>query len=389
VENGKCKILFVCGGSAGHINPALAIAEELRKKKPDAEILFIGADKTLEKRLIPKAGFQLENIKMSGLRRGFSPKDIKHNIKTGINLISAGIKADKMLKKFRPDAVIGTGGYICYPVIKRAAKRKIPTYILEPNAYPGLTVRMLEKTVDMIFVTYKEIESRFSKPGNVVYTGTPIRSEFMEAVNETSDERENEKQLVISYWGSVGASEMNNKIIDFITRNVKEQRFNHIHATGIGGSANNVSSIDKMKEMLRSLGITEIDTPFADIREYIDDMPSVLSKADIVLTRAGASTIAELTTTGTPAILIPSPNVTENHQEENARQLQNAGGVVMVLENECTGDKLFDTVAELLGDKNKLQDMASALKKQSVPDSASRIIDIVISNLNENSKERA
>ena len=154
MENGKWKILFVCGGSAGHVNPALAIAEEFRKRLPEAIILFIGADKTLEKRLIPNAGFQLENIKMSGLRRGFSPGDILHNVKTVLNLISASLKANKLLKEFSPDAVIGTGGYICYPVLKRATKRRIPTFLLEPNAYPGLTVKMLDKAVDKIFVTY-------------------------------------------------------------------------------------------------------------------------------------------------------------------------------------------------------------------------------------------
>ncbi|MCL2661878.1 MAG: UDP-N-acetylglucosamine--N-acetylmuramyl-(pentapeptide) pyrophosphoryl-undecaprenol N-acetylglucosamine transferase [Oscillospiraceae bacterium] len=374
------KFLFVCGGSAGHINPALAIAEELRKKIYDAEILFVGADKTLEKRLIPKAGFQLTNINMSGLSRGFSPSDIAHNIKTALNLFTASFKADKLLKEFNPDVIIGTGGYICYPVIKRATKKGIPAYILEPNACPGLTVKMLDKAVDGIFVTYKGIERRFSRPEKVVYTGTPLSSEFNKHVNEKEERQSNEKPLVVSYWGSVGATEMNNKIINFIARNSQEQKFNHIHATGIG------DSMKRMKEKLEGLGIKEVNAPLIDIREYIDNMPEVLIRADLALTRAGASTIAELKATGTPAILVPSPNVTENHQEENALKMQNTGGAVMITENDCNGDVLFDMVTAILNNKSKLQEMARSQKSQSVQDSASRIIDIVTGRLSDSIK---
>jgi len=380
------KFLFVCGGSVGHIHPALAIAEELSRRSPDAKILFVGADKALEKRLIPKAGFKLINIKMSGLRRGFSLKDIAHNIKTTKNLFFAGFKANKLLKDFNPDAVIGTGGYICYPVIKNAAKKSIPAYVLEPNACPGLTVKMLDKTVDKIFVAYKGIENRFSRPEIVVYTGTPLRSEFTQPVTDRDNGQPGEKPFVVSYWGSTGATEMNKKIIDFMARNSKEQKFNHMHAAGISGSATNasiVTNVGKMREKLERIGIKEVNAPLIDIREYIENMPAVLKRADLVITRAGASTIAELTTTGTPAIFIPSPNVTENHQEENARQLQNAGGAVMILENECTGDVLYDTVTGILSDKNKLQEMADIQMSQSVPDSASKIIDIITDDLSE------
>jgi UDP-N-acetylglucosamine--N-acetylmuramyl-(pentapeptide) pyrophosphoryl-undecaprenol N-acetylglucosamine transferase len=380
------KMLFVCGGSAGHINPALAIAEEICNRSSDAEILFVGADKILEKRLIPEAGFRLENIKMSGLRRGLSPGDISHNIKTALNLFFAGFKVNKLMSEFKPDVVIGTGGYICYPVIKNAAKKRIPAYILEPNAYPGLAVKMLDKAVEKIFVTYKGIESRFRKPDKVIYTGTPLRSEFTKVVIDADKEKLSEKPLVVSYWGSVGAAGMNNKIIDFIVRNSEEKKFNHIHATGIGGNPGVDLNAEKMKEKLRSLGIKEINAPLIDIREYIENMPEVLKRADLVLTRSGASTIAELTATGTPAILVPSPNVTENHQEENARQMQNAGGAVMFLENECTGEELFNAVISILNDKNKLQDMANSQKSQSVPDSASRIVDIVMGSLIEKSE---
>jgi len=365
------KFLFVCGGSAGHINPAIAIAEEMRKRLPESDILFVGADKTLEKRLVPEAGFELVNINMSGLRRGFSVRDVVHNMKTAKNLITASFKSAKLLKKYKPDAVIGTGGFICYPVIKKAARLKIPTFILEPNAYPGLTVKLLSAIVDKVFVTYKGLEDRYKCPERVVYTGTPLKSEFFSLEMNTGFDYDT-KPLVISYWGSVGAANMNKKILDFIKRNYEEQKFNHIHATGISGSA------DKMKEDLMKIGIKEVKAPTIDIREYIDDMPKIMSAASVVLARSGASTIAELTAMGKPAVLIPSPNVTENHQEENAKQLQNVGGTFMILENECTGETLYNTVVSMLDDKNELERMSGLQKSLSVHDAAARIVEIVL-----------
>jgi len=367
------RFLFVCGGSAGHINPAIAIADQVRDKQPESEILFVGAGKILEKRLIPEAGYNLINIKMSGLRRGISPGDIIHNIKTARNLFTANIKAAKLLKTFKPDAVIGTGGYICYPVLKKAAKRKIPTFILEPNAYPGLTVRMLSSYVDKIFVTYPGLENRFNRPECVVYTGTPLKKEFFDNIAPASQipNEKAVKALVISYWGSHGAIGMNNNILGFIKKNIEENSFNHIHATGVS------SSPEEMLTRLEKMGVTQSKAPIADIREYIDDMPSVMKTADLVISRAGASTIAELTALGKPAILVPSPNVTENHQEENAKQLQKNGGAKMILEKDCTGEMLYKTVMDLLDDKEALNKMIKAQKSLSIPNASEKIVDIV------------
>ena len=371
------KFLIVCGGSAGHINPAIAIAEELHKKSPEFEILFAGAGKTLEKRLIPEAGFDLVNIKMSGLRRGFSPRDILHNIRTIWNLFTAGFRSAKLLKEFKPNAVIGTGGYISYPVLRKARAKGIRTYVLEPNASPGLAVRMLSGIVDKIFVTYKDTEDKYKHPKRVIYTGTPLRSGFLSSNVITENAAlyttgKSDVPIVVSFWGSVGATGMNNKIFDFIERNVKEDKFKHIHAAGISGNA------EAMKERLKNLGVTEAAATLVDIREYIDDMPSVMGEADIIISRSGASTIAELTAIGRPAILIPSPNVTENHQEENARQLQKAGGAVMILEKDCTGDTLFEVVSSLLENKEGLKKMSDALKSLLVSDATARIVDTVL-----------
>jgi len=364
--------LFVCGGSAGHINPALAIASRLRRTLPESDILFVGADKLLENRLVPDAGFDLVNIKMSGLRRGFSAADIIHNLKTARNLTAAKFKSAGLIKKYKPAAVIGTGGYICYPVLKKAAKRGIPTFVLEPNAYPGLAVRMLSAFVDKVFVTYKGLENRYKRPERVVYTGTPLRNEFFTIESSPTANGRKEKPLIVSYWGSLGATGMNKMILTFIEMNLKDGRFNHIHATGVDGSA------EMMIKQLESRGVSGISAPAADIREYIEDMPSVMKSADIIISRAGASTIAELTALGKPAILIPSPNVTENHQEENARELQKAGGVLMIKEKECTGEILYNTVLSLIDNIAELDKMSKAQMLLSVPDAADKIVDIVL-----------
>jgi len=370
--------LIVCGGSAGHINPAIAIAEEFRTKLPDSDILFVGSDKKLEKKLIPEAGFNIVNIRMTGLKRSFKPTDLLYNLNTLKNIITAKSKSKKLLETKKPDAVIGTGGSLCYPVIKMASKLKIPSYILEPNAYPGLAVKMVSGVVDNVFVTYKGFEDRYKKPERVIYTGTPVRKGFLEVKENIGGAQQGSKQTVLSYWGSMGAANMNNIIADVIVKNIREQKFNHIHAAGVSGG------LELIKKRLQENGKLTSAAPVADIREYIDDMPSVMRKADLIISRAGASTIAELAATGKPAILIPSPNVTENHQEENAKIIQAAGGAVMILEKECTGETLYSKIVSILEDNNELEKMSLMQKSLSVITAASTIFDIVNKKCSEN-----
>ncbi|MCL2408693.1 MAG: undecaprenyldiphospho-muramoylpentapeptide beta-N-acetylglucosaminyltransferase [Oscillospiraceae bacterium] len=363
--------LFVCGGTAGHINPALAIADELRGVMPDAKILFVGAGMDLENRLIPQAGYDLVNIKMTGLRRGFSLGKVVHNIKTAKNLVSAGAAAGRIIRDFKPNAVIGTGAYICYPVLKKAAKMGIPTFIHESNAVPGLANKLLSAKVDKVLVSFPNLEKQFKRPERVVFTGTPVRKEFIIAAEQKG--RQNTKPLVVSFFGSLGAARMNEFMAEFINCNLDEMPFNHIHATG-GGSGN----VDKMKARLKTLGAPAEHPQGVEIREYIDNMPSVMALADIILCRAGAMTIAELTVLGKPAILVPSPNVTNNQQEENAKQLQKYGGVVMILEKDCNGEKLYDAVLAILNDKEKLKNMSEAQKTLGMPNAAKKIVELII-----------
>lgn len=367
--------LFVCGGTAGHINPALGIAAEMRLRIPDCKILFVGSGRELEKRLVPKAGFHLVNIKMSGLKRGFSPDAVVYNLKTVKNLATASFESANLLRRLKPDAVIGTGGYICYPVMRKASKKGIPTFVHEPNAHPGLAVKMLSAFADKIMVTFPGLEEQYKHPSRVIFTGTPLRDGFLTENDTAENGSTKEKPVVVSFWGSLGARRMNELMTEFIKMNIENKSFFHVHATGKGG----------MEDMLRRLkkhGVSETGSAYADLREYIDDMPSVMKAADILICRAGASTIAELTAMGKPAILVPSPYVADNHQDVNAEQLQKAGGALMLREKDCTGELLYNEVTTLLKDTEKLEKMIQNQKSLAVADAASRIADIIIADIN-------
>ena len=365
--------LFACGGTAGHINPALAIAEELRKLRPDSGILFVGAGREMEKRLVPKAGYELVNIRMSGLRRGFSPEDMLHNVKMLRNLAAAGNETVEIIKRFGPHAVIGTGGYICYPVLKKAAHMGIPTLIHESNAAPGLTTKLLSAIVDKVLVSFPGIEDIYRRPERVVFTGTPVLGGFETWASSSNGEKPEGEKLVVSFWGSLGAERMDETIAEFIKLNVDNGAFNHLHSTGKAGGA------AEMRNRLTRIGVPEVLPQGIEIKEYIDNMSLVMAKADVVLCRAGGSTIAELTALGKPAVLIPSPYVANNEQEKNARQLQKAGGAIVLDEKNCSGKTLFDTVVSLLSDSDMLRRMSDAQNALGVHNAAERIAELVIS----------
>jgi len=364
--------LFVCGGTAGHINPALAIASRLQSIRPDARILFVGAGKSLERKLIPGAGFHLVNIRMGGLRRDFSPDSFVYNMNTVRYLSTAGVKARELIGRFSPDAVIGTGGYICYPILRKASQMGIPTLVHESNAVPGLTTKLLSASADMVLTSFQGLERLYRRPERVIFTGTPIRGGFAAASAGCGTAVSNEKPLIVSFWGSLGAERMNETMTDLIRINAKTMLFDHIHAAGKNGG------VTIMKHRLRQAGGPEELPPGIEIREYIDDMQSVMAKADIVICRAGGSTIAEVAVSGKPAILIPSPYVTNNQQVENAKQVQKAGGAVLIQEKDCTGEVLYDVISLLLADREKLGRMSAAQRAMGVPDAAERIARLIL-----------
>jgi len=362
--------LIVCGGTAGHINPGLCIAEELKSRLPDSKILFIGADRDMEKRLIPAAGFDLINLKMSGIKRGIKPSDIIHNIKTIKNVLKAKSTVKKILKSTKPNVVIGTGGYVCYPVLKAAAKAKIPTLIHESNAAPGMTVKLLSGIVDKVMITYPGYEKYYKRPERLVLTGCPLRKEFFDFSETISNTDSSDKPLIVSFWGSLGSEIMNKNMAQFIKRNLEEKSFFHIHAAG--------NSLDILTKSLASLDITETQAPYADIRKYIDNMPLIMKSADLVLCRAGAITLAELITLGKPCILIPSPYVPDNVQTINAGQLEKAGAARMITEDKCSGELLYDEALKLINNKTALSSMSEASLKMSAKNATSDIVDLIL-----------
>jgi len=364
------KLIFVCGGTAGHVNPAIAIAKGIGDRAPGSEILFIGAGRELEKRLVPEAGFELKNIKMSGIKRGIKPGDLIYNAKTLKNTLAASFTAAKLIREFKPHAVIGTGGYICYPVLKKAAQMQIPTFIHESNAYPGMTVKMLSSVVDKVLVAFKGYEDMYRKPERVIFTGTPLRKEFYEAAKAPGNEGSKDKPLIVSFWGSLGAERMNEMMLELIGMNAVSKRFRHIHATG--------SDPAEMKKKLSNSGLTEIAPPMLDLRQYIDDMPSVMKAADVILCRAGGITTAELIALGKPCILVPSEYVPDNVQPTNAEQLRKAGGAIVISEKECSGKLLFETLSFLLDDPDELGKMSNAQKTLSSSNATEKVIDIVL-----------
>lgn len=367
------RFLFTCGGTAGHINPALAVAGRIAMAAPDSEFLFIGAEGRMETDLVPRAGYEIRAVKITNLHRSFKPADIKHNLATVKNVITATGEAKRIIREFKPDVAVGTGGYVCYPVLKAASELGVPTAVHESNAVPGLTTKMLEGAVDTIMVGFEESRANYKHPDRVVVTGTPVRVDFLSA-DKALAKRElgipADRPLVASVWGSLGAAHMNEIMTDFIVRACAKPFFNLIHSAGKAGYSKMKDALEREKPDYARLGM--------DVRDYIYDMPRVMAAADLVLCRAGASTLAELAAMGKPAILVPSPNVTNNHQERNARVLEEAGAARLMLEQEFTADSLLGLVSELLQRPERLGEMSQKMRGLGVPDATDRIADIVL-----------
>ncbi|HIS44293.1 MAG TPA: UDP-N-acetylglucosamine--N-acetylmuramyl-(pentapeptide) pyrophosphoryl-undecaprenol N-acetylglucosamine transferase [Candidatus Scatomorpha merdigallinarum] len=367
------KFLFTCGGTAGHINPALAVAGAIKEAMPDSEFLFVGAEGRMETDLVPRAGYEIRTVRITNIHRGFSAEDIKHNLNTLKNVVTSTGQAKQIIREFQPDAAVGTGGYVCYPVLKAAHAMGVPTAVHESNAVPGLTTKMLEGVVDTVMVGFEESRANYKHPERVVVTGTPVRGEFMHA-DKLAARRElglpEDKPLVASVWGSLGAGHMNEIMTDFIIRACANPFFGVVHSTGKAWYQKMTSTLEREKPGYDKLGM--------DVREYIYDMPLVMAAADLVMCRAGASTLAELTAMGKPAVLIPSPNVTNNHQEKNARVLADAGAAKLLLEPDFTADSLLGLVSELLHHPEQLDVMSEKMRALGVPDATGRIAGIVL-----------
>lgn len=367
------RFMFACGGTAGHINPAIAVAGRLRELMPDCEILFVGADGHMEADLVPRSGYDIVTLKVTNISRSKSLSGIIHNFKSIVNVIAATIKAKKLIKKFKPDVVVGTGGYVCYPVLKAASSLGIPTAVHESNAVPGLTTKMLSGVVNKIMLGFNESRKYYKHQEKTAVTGTPVRGEFAAYSKESAKAElgiDVNKPLVVSVWGSLGAANMNAVMCDFIKLAGKNAGFNLIHSAGTNG-------YEKMMTTLQET-VPDFENNGMDVREYIYDMPRVMAAADLVLCRAGASTVSELTYMHKPTIFVPSPYVTNNHQFKNAKVIEDARGARIFEEGSFEASELLEEVKRILSSEKEMKIMSEAMEKLSRPEATDIICEQVL-----------
>ncbi|MBQ9083935.1 MAG: undecaprenyldiphospho-muramoylpentapeptide beta-N-acetylglucosaminyltransferase [Clostridia bacterium] len=363
------RILFTGGGTAGHINPALAVAGHARDHEKNIEILFIGSKGGMEERLVPQAGFELKTVPVSGFRRKLNMEGIKHNLKAIRQVFEASKASEKILREFKPDICVGTGGYVCGPILRKAKKMGIPVVVHEANAFPGVTIKMLCRYADKILLAVPDAEAKLG--GNyhdkVVITGNPVRSEMLRADKAAARKKLglDERPVVLSYGGSLGAEQVNRAVAELIARTAKTDAVQHIHAYGQYGKW--------FPSLLEEKGVKLAEHPNLDIREYINNMPDCAAAADLMICRAGAMSLTELQVLAKPAILIPSPNVAENHQYYNALALSSRGAAWLIEEKDLTGEKLSELAESLLADPEKLKQCSINAGKMAIVDANERI----------------
>ena len=364
------KVIMTGGGTGGHIYPAIAIAEEIKRRDTDAEIIFVGTNHGMEKDIVPRYGYELKFITVSGLNR----KKLWKNVQTVRDLKKGTNEARAVIREFQPDLVIGTGGYVCGPMVRTAASMGIRTYIHEQNAFPGVTNKLLAPDVDIVFAAVPAAVEKLGAPEKTQVVGNPVRPEVFEKAGERDAIRAQlgagDRTVILSFGGSLGARRVNEVVADLCAWEQKEHKpVLHIHATGQYG-------VELFQNLEKEKGFAPGESLV--VKEYINNMPELLAAADLVISRAGALTLAELEAEGRAAILIPSPNVAENHQYYNAMELQKAGAAVVIEEKDLTGEKLVSTVSGLLAEPGRLAAMGRNARTLSVDDSLDRIADALM-----------
>ena len=356
------RVLVTGGGTGGHVNPALAIAGNIRENQPTAEIAFVGTSHGIENKLVPKEGYKLYHVEVQGFKRKLTP----YNIKSAWLAFTSPIKAKKLVREYKPDLVIGTGGYVSWPLLKAASSMGISTAVHESNAIPGVAVRMLAKYVDRIYVNFdataKALGEEYSD--KILKIGNPIKPEFAVADYEKAREKlgitGKYKTFLLSYGGSMGAEKVNDEMLDFMRDYTsKHPEVLHVHATG---SIEYEAATAKFREY----GLEKCEN--IRLLEYIYDMPLEMTAADVVVCRAGAMTLSELAVLGKCAVLIPSPHVTDNHQYKNAKVLADAGAALLFEEKELKDGVLTAALGDLLSDPTKRRSMSESIKRFALPD---------------------
>lgn len=361
-------VAFAAGGTGGHINPALAIADKLKEVFPDTKILFIGSPDGLESKLVKKAGYDFAPVKMAGIQRKLTPHNIKLNFQAVHYYLNAGKRIRKIFDDFKPDLVIGTGGYVTGTVLKTALKCGIKTALHESNSLPGVSTKMLAPKADLVMLGTEDAKKHLGECKKCVVTGNPLRNNI--PIEEKSAARKRlglpDCLTILSAGGSQGASRINDAVVHLLSYEQKKGNINHIHGYGKHGK-------DTFMQSLEENGVDPDNEHFI-IKEYIDNMYTCMCASDLIITRAGAMTLTELMAIGRASILIPYPYAAENHQYYNALTLQNANAGRIIDDKELTGAVLIDTVTKLTDDPELLKLMSENAAKLSKHDAAGVIL---------------
>lgn len=366
-------IVFAGGGTAGHINPAIAVAGYLKQVDSDCKISFIGTAKGMESRLVPLAGYDFYTIDVAGFQRKITLKNIGRNITAAYKAVASSFSSKKLLKQLNPDVVVGTGGYVCGPVLREAAKLGIKTAVHEANAYPGVTIKMLAPLVDVVMVAMEDALKNLKPKNPAIVTGNPIRQSLTAISKWEAREKLNipdDAKVLLSFGGSLGARAINDAVLEVIKYNLVAKEFIHFHGTGKYAYADFVKRAEE-------IGYTE-GNKNVKILEYIDNMDVMMAAADVVISRAGAMSVNELQVCKKPSILIPSPFVAENHQFHNAMSLKKIDAAELIEEKDLTGDTLLSTVKSLINNRERLEAMSKAAETTAIADADRRIAEIII-----------
>ncbi len=371
------KVLLSGGGTGGHVYPAIAIANRIKEDYPDAEILFVGTAKGIESEIVPKYGYNIETVTVQGFKR----KIDLDNVKRVFKLFKGLEQSRKVVKKFKPDIVIGTGGYVSGPVLFNASMRKIPTVIHEQNSFPGVTNKILSKMVTRVLTSFEDSHKRFPEASQekLVLTGNPVRKEILVSRKNISRRKlgiSEDKKMVLCYGGSGGSRKIN-EAMKLVIENMVKDDVAFIFATGKG-------YFEEFSKDISHLSLK----PYQQVVPYLEDMANALAASDLVIGSAGAISLAEITALGKPSIIIPKAYTAENHQEYNAKSIEKQGGGIAILEKNLTPNSLNEAVFKLLGDKDALLDMANASKAIGKPEAIDLIYNEIVKIYNESNKEK-
>lgn len=370
------KVLLSGGGTGGHVYPAIAIANKIKEENPEAEIIFVGTEKGIESEIVPKYGYELKTVTVQGFKR----KIDFDNVKRVFKLFKGLEQSRKIVKKFKPDVVIGTGGYVSGPVLFNSAMNKVPTIVHEQNSFPGVTNKILSKMVTKVLTSFEDSHVRFPEESRnkLVLTGNPVRKEILVSKKNISRRKlgiQEDKKMILCYGGSGGSRKINDSM-KLVIRNLVNEDVAFIYATGK----------NFYESFMNDIANLELK-PYQKVVPYLEDMATALAACDVVIGSAGAISLAEITALGKPSIIIPKAYTAENHQEYNAKSVESKGAGIAILEKNLTPERLNETVFKLLGDRELLIDMANASKEIGKPEAIDIIYKEVMEVYNRKNKQ--